>query len=315
MTELSRAGGFNQHRSVREPRSRKDFAPNEASAMTKIRTVALSLCLATAYSGLARSQAFQTPPRQTFEQLDANGDGTVEKGEVPDRAKAAFDRLLKLGDADKDGKLQSNEFHDLILSMRNGDPASPGNNLGMFAVDPMGRFKALDKNGDGKVSREEFTGRPAMFERVDVNRDGFLEAGEVKALVASASKQAAAPAGPQPGSRIMAMDKDGDGKVSRDEYRGAPALFDRLDANGDGFVNKDEAAEASKVVLEVLRGMDSNGDGRLSRDEFRGAPERFAQLDADKDGFVEFNEIRAGPPVTPAPSGAAKKAEFPAKKD
>ncbi len=284
--------------------------------MSTIRVVALSLGLAVGGSGPALSQAFQTPPRETFEQLDVNGDGTIEKAEVPDRARAAFDRLLKLGDADKDGKLQSNEFRDLVVSMRNAGPAGAGNNLGIFAVDPMGRFKALDKNGDGKVSREEFAGRPAMFERVDANKDGFLVADEVKALVGSASKQGmSTPTGPQPGARIMAMDRNGDGKVSREEFSGAPALFDRLDANGDGFLARDEAAEAPGIVRELLRGMDSNGDGKLSRDEFRGPPERFSQLDADKDGFVGFDEIRASPPMQSAPSGAGKKAESPAKKD
>jgi Ca2+-binding EF-hand superfamily protein len=180
----------------------------------------------------------------------------------------------------------------------------------MFAIDPMGRFKALDKNADGKVSRDEFTGRPAMFDRVDANKDGFLEAAEVKALVASASKPAApAPGAGQPGARIMAMDRNGDGKVSRDEYTGAPALFDRLDSDGDGVLVKNEAAEGPKVMLELLRGMDANGDGKLSRDEFRGPPERFARLDADKDGFVTFDEIRAAPAMTPPASASAKKAD------
>jgi Ca2+-binding EF-hand superfamily protein len=286
---------------------------DEVTAMTKIRTIAFTLALIVACTESARSQAFQTPPRETFERLDANGDGTIEKGEVPERAMPAFDRLLKLGDSDKDGKLRANEFRDLILLIRNGAPAGPASNLGMFAVDPMGRFKALDKNGDGKVSREEFTGRPAMFERVDANKDGYLEAAEVKALVASAPKQAAAAPGPgQPGARIMAMDRNGDGKVSREEFAGAPAFFDRLDSNGDGFLVKDEAAAGPKVGLELLRGMDSNGDGKLSRDEFRGPPERFAQLDADKDGYIAFEEIRATPA---SPSGVAKKAEPPMKKD
>jgi len=33
------------------------------------------------------------------------------------------------------------------------------------------------------------------------------------------------------------LDKNGDGKVSRDEFPGPPQFFDRLDANGDGFVD------------------------------------------------------------------------------
>ncbi|HEY2157669.1 MAG TPA: EF-hand domain-containing protein [Isosphaeraceae bacterium] len=283
--------------------------------MTTFRTLGLGLMVFSAWGATGWSQALQTPPRETFERLDANGDGVIEKGEVPDKALPAFERFLKLGDADKDGKLQANEFRDLVAQIRAGAPAAPGNNLGMFAVDPMGRFKALDKNGDGKVSRDEFTGRPAMFDRVDANKDGYLEAAEVKALVASATKQAAAPGAPQPGARIMTMDKNGDGKVSREEYSGPPALFDRLDSNSDGFLVRDEAAEGPRVMLGLLRGMDTNGDGKLSRDEFRGPAQRFEQLDADKDGFVTFDEIRTTSAMMSGAPAAAKKAEGAKKKD
>jgi len=46
----------------------------------------------------------------------------------------------------------------------------------------------------------------------------------------------------------MALDTDGDGKVSKDE---APeqmrAFFDRIDGNGDGFIDKAEADAAARA--------------------------------------------------------------------
>jgi Ca2+-binding EF-hand superfamily protein len=275
--------------------------------MKLTRSIGLALGITAGGAGLAGAQAFQVPPRQTFEQLDANGDNVIEKGEVPEKARAAFEKMLKLGDTNHDDKLQANEFRDLVQSMRGGAGAGAGAgaNLGVFSGDSIAKFKAMDKNGDGKVSREEFPGRPQMFERVDANKDGVLEASEVKALAASVAK--AAPAGAaQPGARIMAMDKDGDGKVSKAEFVGAPAFFDRLDSDKDGSLTKDEAAQGPKVMLDLLRAMDTNGDGKISRDEFRGPAERFDQLDADKDGFVALDEIRNIPPTGASPASAKK---------
>jgi hypothetical protein len=43
---------------------------------------------------------------------------------------------------------------------------------------------------------------------------------------------------------IKRLDKNGDGKVSRDEFDGPPDRFGDFDRNGDGFVTADEAPAA-----------------------------------------------------------------------
>ena len=60
-----------------------------------------------------------------------------------------------------------------------GKPGGPGGRGGKF----MARF---DSNKDGKVSKEEFTGPPFIFQKLDKNGDGFI------------SKEDA-PKGPPPG--------------------------------------------------------------------------------------------------------------------
>lgn len=43
------------------------------------------------------------------------------------------------------------------------------------------RFKALDKDGDKRISAEEWKGAPARFAKLDKNQDGFIEFDEFEA--------------------------------------------------------------------------------------------------------------------------------------
>jgi len=41
-------------------------------------------------------------------------------------------------------------------------------------------FRRMDKNGDGDISRREFLGTRAAFDRLDVNHDGLIDATEAE---------------------------------------------------------------------------------------------------------------------------------------
>lgn len=55
------------------------------------------------------------------------------------------------------------------------------------------RFEEMDKNKDGKISREEWTGNARGFDRIDANHDGFIDKDEMKA--AGSGKRGAGKAG------------------------------------------------------------------------------------------------------------------------
>ncbi|MFN7946396.1 MAG: EF-hand domain-containing protein [Blastocatellia bacterium] len=96
---------------------------------------------------------------------------------------------------------------------------------------PEKRFQRLDRNQDGKISRDEWPGNPRAFDRLDTSQDGFLTRDEL----------AAARPRHRPGARLlMEMDKNHDNQISRDEWTRRPKAFDRLDLNHDGVITREE---------------------------------------------------------------------------
>ena len=330
----------------------------------------IGLGLAAVLAGAAAARAQQEKAaaniRETVLRLDANNDMVIERDEVPEAGRAAFDRLLKLGDANKDGKLDFEEVRALAGKLRTLGPGL-GNAERFREMDKDGdgkisraeftgpaplfdrvdadkdgfitraeatrfaaanapggqvanRFKAMDKDGDGKVTRAEFTGPPGVFAAADADGDGALTLEELAryagqpvpkdATEAPKGKPEAPKAEPSPAAgpfaqRLRAMDKDGDGKVSRAEFTGRPAMFDRLDRNNDGYITRDElpganlGAAAKGQPGRLLRAMDKDGDGKISKDEFTGRPAMFDRLDRNKDGYISRDEFPAGPPREP----------------
>jgi Ca2+-binding EF-hand superfamily protein len=88
-------------------------------------------------------------------------------------------------------------------------------------------FQETDRNGDGKIDREEFHRRTVeVFYFLDVNRDGHLVVGEIAVI---------------PAELFRGADRDGDGKLSLQEYLNARFKdFEAMDADRDGVVTKEE---------------------------------------------------------------------------
>lgn len=148
----------------------------------------------------------------------------------------------------------------------------------------MPSLQALDLNGDGAVTRDEYQVGKRAFDRHDTDKDGVVKLSEV-------------PAGAGPGAGadpLRRMDLDGNGEVTRDEaQRWRDQQFDRLDANSDGRLTPDEGMPGQGP--RGLGALDKDGDGAISSDEFSGDASLVDRHDTDGDGRLRPGDLPAGP--------------------
>lgn len=139
------------------------------------------------------------------------------------KATEIFDQI----DADDSGTISSAEFAAADMPMHHGGPeaahrfrhhrwadAAPGPDGARGAEHEAAYFQALDSDGNGQLSPEEFSRehrqavrkslmRSRAFEHMDADHNGELSRSEFPARIA----------------RLKELDADGNGEVSRDELR------------------------------------------------------------------------------------------------
>jgi Ca2+-binding EF-hand superfamily protein/serine/threonine protein phosphatase PrpC len=127
-----------------------------------------------------------------------------------------------------------------------------------------------------------------LFDQVDANGDGLLDAAEISSLATRLGRKLSEA---ELAEAMAEMDGDGDGSVNMEEWtawwtaRGfgswdgvvAVELFTEVDENGDGQLDSTELSKLMKrlgkamstsELEEAMREMDTNGDGTISCDEF-----------------------------------------------
>ena len=194
-------------------------------------------------------------------------------------------------------------------------------------------FEAVDENNDGQLSFEEFQNfKPASqradksgktdeerFAKLDADANGFVTQEELKAAK-KGKKDKMKHRGHEGASKIKKADTNGDQKISFQEFStidfsdkpnvNVQEMFNKMDADGNGFIEKGEVRQKAKDKKkhkghmkfdQKLKAADVNADEKISYDEFTAVDfgskrdidteALFNKLDANGDGFIEKGEM------------------------
>jgi Ca2+-binding EF-hand superfamily protein len=144
---------------------------------TSLRLV-VPVLLVFAAAGPAAAQAADDAAGKLFDRLwarmDKDGDGALSAAE----GEALAERMFERRDANSDAALTRDEF----MATKGAGRLSADQQAKLEAFRAQ-RFAETDKNGDGRVSAEEyFAAAQGRFEAADANHDGRVTKEEISAL-------------------------------------------------------------------------------------------------------------------------------------
>ena len=187
----------------------------------------------------------------------------------------------------------------------------------------MEKWQAADTDHDGFLSQDEFTATPRIqnlpeekraniFKRLDKDADGKLSRDELAIL----NKPHDGKPG-QPGERmkrLWELDADKNGGISFEEFKAGPMymklsaekqqeVFHRLDSDGNGVIDPKDRPE--RPLNRPGQPDGKHPDGK--RPDHGHKPEGInRRLDLDGDGALSFDEFRTGAAVKDLPEDQQK---------
>jgi Ca2+-binding EF-hand superfamily protein/uncharacterized SAM-binding protein YcdF (DUF218 family) len=254
----------------------------------------------------------------SFKSVDL-GDGYISKEEA--KGNSFFDDpTFGIIDADSDGRLSPFELKVHALDKNDDNKISPeeammypelaarfpdldkdGDN--QLTIGEFSAFKSLDKNGNGRVSHREADDDKYVrehFRKWDTNSMNRLSDSDFKLAalglptvdtdgdgeISQAEKDAADAKYAYLKDHFSEMDKDNDGKLSKQEI-----LFWSLDIDHDQELSEGEVLVAHPELAALFRLKDTNKDNKLTWDEFKD----HVPVDTNGDGIVTQDEVDAHP--------------------
>jgi Ca2+-binding EF-hand superfamily protein len=229
---------------------------------------------------LSTNQAFaQDDNADLFTQLDKNKDGKLVASEIPADKRRFYDRLIRIGDKNEDGQLTKSEFQaatspeaDIPPAPTTDSPNRPRRGRPGDSRSAEQLFERLDRNKDGKLSRQE---APEPFGRLfdQLGKDTITLA-ELKAAQQKRGNTSGRPdAQKRPDGNRPAGQRAG-----TDQDRNPSEIFKRLDKNNDGKLTLAEVPEQLRPVLtKAFEKVGRDNTGSINKEEFVRMASKYGQ--------------------------------------
>jgi Ca2+-binding EF-hand superfamily protein len=247
-----------------------------------VAAVALALPFA-GHSGVVASAEAQG--RMRFAAMDANNDGRITREEW-----RGSDVSFKVHDWNGDGVLSGDEVRP--GARRRARPEDDFDPERLALRDwSQERFRSIDRDRNGRITRDEWFYDIEGFQRADRNRDDVLTRAEFLGGEVDDDRE----------DLFRDLDHDNDGRVESSEWHGSRDAFEWLDRNNDGTLSRQEVAgEERTAATDLFTSLDVNRNGVVDRSEWHWSRVSFNGRDRDNNGVLSRDELGA----TASASGA-----------
>merc|ERR1719333_1396806 len=257
--------------------------------------------------------------KSAFRKWDSDGDGHITRLELrqvmSSFSEAEVDTVFALGDMDKSGGIDYQEFISLLVPGASQLVNKLSSNFKSVA-DIKAAFKRLDVNGDGQICRDELRNGMRLsdgdldivFALADLDGDGEISLGEFVRVMSPLTATALArfrntfTVIEDVVSAFRIIDSNNDGALSKSELESGmnsfgkkftqveiDSVFSLADVNADGEINYSE-------FVSVMFPAAANAIAKFRKQNrtLKNARDAYDRLDIDGDGEITYDELVAG---------------------